>query len=330
MSLDIIAEVGSVHDGSFGNACKAIELAKLVGATTVKFQMHLAEHETTRDAPTPSYFRAEPRYNYFKRTAFSKDQWRDLVTLANELSLGFSCSPFSIEALDVLVEVGVTKIKIASGEVTNLPLLKAAGAKSEEVILSSGMSSWSELDEAVAILKEGGARLTVMQCSSEYPCRAENVGLNVVDEMRSRYGCRVGFSDHTLGLAAPIGAVFHGADSIEKHLTFSKAMYGSDAKNSMEPDEFQRLVTALNEAYVIRENPVNKGDVRLYANMKQVFEKNLVAHTSLAAGTILQGDHVAYKKAGRGLKPSDLPTVIGKTLRHDVSADHPFVEADFL
>lgn len=328
MELDIIAEVGSVHDGSFGNACKLVELAKAAGATTIKFQMHLAEHETTRDAPSPTYFSAEPRFDYFRRTAFTIKQWRQLHSLSRELGIELCCSPFSIEALRTLLGIGVGKIKIASGEVTNLPLLKAAASDSEEVLLSSGMSSWAELDEAVDVLRSGSARLTVMQCSSEYPCRPENVGLNVLKEMADRYGCRIGFSDHTLGFAAPIGAVFHGAEAIEKHLTFSRLMYGSDAKNSMEPQEFRQMVVALNEARTIIDNPVNKNDAAAYKSMKEIFQKSLVASSPLKAGTKITENHISFKKPGTGLKPKDLDQVIGKTLRRDVPADHIFTKDD--
>jgi len=328
MALDIIAEVGSVHDGSFGNACKLIELAKELGATTVKFQMHLPQHETTHSAPSPTYFAAEPRFDYFKRTGFEPSQWKSMVALAKDIGIGFCCSPFSIEALDLLVELGVDRIKVASGEVTNIPLMEAAGARAKQVILSSGMSSWSELDAAVAAIQKGSADLLVMQCSSQYPCAPDNVGLNVIDEMAARYGCPVGYSDHTLGVAAPVGAIFHGAEAVEKHLTFSQKMYGSDAKHSMEPAAFRTLVEALNEAYAIHRSPVSKDNVGRYRGMKDTFEKSLVALVALSAGTQLERSHIGYKKPGTGIAPSEIDLILGKKLKNDVPADHLFSEDD--
>jgi N-acetylneuraminate synthase len=330
MKMDIIAEVGSVHDGSFGNACKLIELAKDVGATTVKFQMHLAEHETTQNAPTPKYFKTEPRYKYFKRTEFSIQQWKKLYLLAQENNIEFCCSPFSLKALEILIDIGIKKIKIASGEVTNIPLLKIAALESQEVILSSGMSSWSELDHAMNVLDSGKASITVMQCSSEYPCRPENVGLNIVSEISDRYKCKAGFSDHTIGYAASIGAVYFGAETIEKHLTFSRAMYGSDAKHSMEPEEFRQLVVSLNQARKIYTHPITKNNADIYRDMKDIFEKSLVAAEPLAAGTQILSNHIAYKKPGTGLKPIEANRIIGRVLKNDVPLDHLFHDGDFI
>lgn len=330
MPIDIIAEVGSVHDGSFGNACKLIELAKDVGASTVKFQMHLPQYETTITAPSPSYFQAESRYAYFERTGFSHPQWRQLIELACEIGIDFCCSPFSAEALERLIDLGVKKIKIPSGEVTNLPLLRAASERSQMVIVSSGMSEWSELDQAMEVISQGHAELAIMQCTSEYPCQPQNVGLNIIPEMAKRYNCPVGFSDHTMGVAAPIGAIYNGATIIEKHLTFSRSMYGSDARHSMEPSEFRFMVSALNEAHEIREHPVRKDTAERFREMKQIFEKSLVASANLRAGTIIQESHIAYKKPGTGMKPNELHLLIGRELRHDVLADHIFSPDDLV
>lgn len=329
MAVEVIAEVGSVHDGSFGNAKKLIELAKAAGADTVKFQMHLPEFETTRSAPSPGYFRAEPRFDYFRRTGFSTDQWRQLVEHAAEVGVGFCCSPFSLEALDALLSLNVEKIKIPSGEVTNLPLLEAAAARSKVVLLSSGMSSWAELDAAVAAMSPGSARKIVMQCTSEYPCQPENVGLNVIGQLRERYGWQVGYSDHTLGLAAPLGAVFAGATVIEKHLTFSKAMYGSDAAHSMEPEEFRRMTVALREAETIAAHPVDKDALERYREMKSIFEKSLVAIASLPEGAVISKEHLGFKKPGIGIKPSQMGDVIGRRLRRSIAQDHMFSMDDF-
>ena len=198
----IIAEIGSVHDGSFGNAQMLIELAAKCGADCVKFQTHISNAESLPSAPNPDYFRDESRIEYFDRTSFTKDQWANLKQTADEYNILFLSSPFSVEAVDFLEEVGVFAYKIPSGEVTNLPFLEKIALIGKPVFLSSGMSDWNELDEAVKVLKE--CDLTVLQCSSIYPCPSERVGLNVITEMKKRYQCRVGFSDHTTGMAAAI------------------------------------------------------------------------------------------------------------------------------
>jgi N-acetylneuraminate synthase len=149
MSVFIIAEIGSVHDGSFGNAKKLIELAKACGADAVKFQTHIAEAETLKDAPNPPYFQDESRYDYFVRTGFSLEQWNALKVHADKIGIEFMSSPFSIEAVELLERVGMKRYKIPSGEVTNTPLLEAVVATGKSVFLSSGMSSWKELDRAV-------------------------------------------------------------------------------------------------------------------------------------------------------------------------------------
>jgi N-acetylneuraminate synthase len=209
----IIGEVGSVHDGSFGNACKMIELAARCGANVVKFQTHVAEAETLANAPSPSYFKAEPRFQYFKRTAFSREQWKELFEIARANGLLFMSSPFANEAVDQLEQTGIDIYKIASGEVTNLPLLERVAATRKPVVLSSGMSNWAELDRAVEVLR--GGDLTIMQCTSAYPCPPERAGINVLGEMATRYGVPTGLSDHTQGIAAAVAAIVLGATVIE-------------------------------------------------------------------------------------------------------------------
>ena len=168
----IIAEIGSVHDGSLGNALKLIELAAGCGADVVKFQTHLPEAETLPNAPSPAYFKGEPRAAYFRRTGFTVEQWKQLKTQADDCGIQFISSPFSLEAVDILEVVGLSFYKVPSGEVANVPLLEHIAGTGRPTVLSSGMSDWDELDRAVKVLRSGGP-LTLMQCSSVYPCPAE-------------------------------------------------------------------------------------------------------------------------------------------------------------
>ena len=325
--MRIIAEVGSVHDGSFGNALKLIEAAAQSGADTVKFQTHIAEAESLADAPAPAYFRDEPRLAYFRRTAFSEQQWRRLAEHAKTQGLGFLSSPFSLEAVELLENVGVSAYKIPSGEVTNIPLLERVAETGKPVLLSSGMSNWQELDSAVASLKGGGS-LTIMQCSSIYPCPPERVGLNVLGELQRRYGGSVGYSDHTLGTAAPLAAAACGASVIEKHFTFSKLMYGSDAKHSMEPDEFRFMATALREIWRMLDNPVDKDDLSPYLEMKRIFEKSIVTAIAITTGTRIERNMLVFKKPGDGIPAATYKTLIGRTVKRNLPPDHKLQEED--
>jgi N-acetylneuraminate synthase len=323
----LIAEIGSVHDGSFGNAKRLIDAAAAVGADVVKFQTHLAEAETTRDAPNPPYFTDESRWEYFKRTAFTKDQWVALKEHCEARGVSFISSPFSIEAVDLLEEVGVGGYKVASGEVTNKPLLERIAGTGKTVYLSSGMSSWEELDDAVQMFRSA-ADVVVMQATSEYPCPPERVGLNVLMEMRDRYKLPIGLSDHTLGIAAPLAAVALGASVVEKHLTFSRHMYGSDAAHSLEPKEWRAMATAIRELEVMMHNSVDKDDLTLLWSMKTTFEKSVVAARDLPSGTMLARDDLAYKKPGDGFPASRYAELLGRSLTRPVSKDQRLEEAD--
>ena len=325
--MKLIAEIGSVHDGSLGNACKLIEEAASCGANVVKFQTHIPEAETLPDAPSPAFFAEEPRMAYFRRTAFSIEQWRAIAECALKNRVLFMSSPFSFEAVDLLEEVGVAAYKIPSGEVTNIPLLEYVARMRKEIFLSSGMSTWDELDSAVRILRTSGP-LTLMQCSSIYPCPPEHVGLNILGEMQERYQLPVGFSDHTMGFAAPIAAVALGATVIEKHFTFSRRMYGSDAMNAMEPEDFRLLAKTLKEVEIMRQHPVDKSDASLYRDVKRIFEKSIVTAAAVPAGTVLDTSHLAYKKPGDGISAAQYVRVVGRKTARDLPADHQLQPED--
>jgi N,N'-diacetyllegionaminate synthase len=317
----IIAEVGSVHDGSFGNAGRLIDLAAEVGANTVKFQTHISAAETLRNAPAPAYFKGEPRYEYFERTGFDRDQWVELRARCQGAGVEFLSSPFSIEAVALLEEIGLERYKIPSGEVTNLPLLEEVARTGKPVLLSSGMSSWAELDAAVECIRKHNEALVVMQCTSAYPCPHDRVGLNVLEEMKRRYGLPVGLSDHTLDNYASFAAVALGAQVIERHLTFSRRMYGSDAPHSLEPDDFAELARGVRAIEDMLASPIDKSDVAPYGAMKQVFEKSLVCLAELPAGTVLTRAHLGIKKPGTGIPARELPEVVGRRLLRGVGPD---------
>lgn len=329
MKKTIIAEIGSVHDGSFGNACKLIELAAEVGADAVKFQTHLADAESTVNAPSPSYFSEEDRLSYFRRTSFTLPQWHKLANCARLNNLQFISSPFSLEAVDLLEEVNMSIYKIPSGEVTNIPLLEKISRLNKPVLLSTGMSSISEIENAVEAVRSK-ADLVIMQCTSLYPCPEERVGLNVIQDFGAYFpDFRVGFSDHTTGIAAGCAAAALGAVVIEKHLTFSRQMYGSDAKNSLEPQEFKSYTSCIKSIWNILAHPIDKNDLSSVYVMKEIFQKSIVYKRDLPANHTISLDDLAYKKPGTGICASQYSKILGYTLCRSVQQDQMVGIGDF-
>ena len=319
----MIAEAGMNHDGSLGNAIRMAEVAARAGADAVKFQLHDARAETTRDAPPPPYFTRESRWDYFERTAFTDEQWATLKAACELAGIEFVCSVFSLEALERLERLGVARHKIGSGEVANLELVRAAAATGKPVLLSSGMSSWRELDDAVAA---AGDDVTVFQATSAYPTPPERVGLNLLAEIRERYGKPVGLSDHTIGPYAAFAAVALGANAIEKHMTLSKQMYGPDAALAAEPEELATLAEGVRQIERMLAFPVDKDDLEPFAEMKRVFEKSIVSTREIPAGAAISREMVAAKKPGTGIPAQRLPEVVGRRARVDIPADSVITE----
>ncbi|NQU32074.1 MAG: N-acetylneuraminate synthase family protein [Bacteroidetes bacterium] len=324
-----LAEVGSVHDGSFGNALKLIKLAAECGADIVKFQTHIAEAETLKEAPMPSFFKGEPRYVYFERTGFSLEQWKELKSECDKQGIEFLSSPFSIEAVELLEEIGIKQYKVPSGEVTNLPLMKVIAETRKPVLLSSGMSTWQELDEAVKTFQKIHNNITVLQCTSEYPCSYDNVGLNIMQEAKERYQLPVGLSDHTITNYSAFTAVALGASVIEKHLTFSRKMYGSDAKHSLEPYEFSEMVKGIHAIETILSSKVDKDEIaNRMGNIKEVFQKSIVSIVDIPKGTFITEEMIGFKKPGTGIPASKIETVLGKFSKRDILKDRLISKED--
>lgn len=314
----LMAEVGSTHDGSIGNAFRLVDAAADAGADVVKFQIHMPEFETVRHAPNPPHFSAESRWDYLNRTSFTFQQWAAIKSHADSLGITFTASPFCTEAVHILEALEVDLFKIPSGEVTNIPMLEVIASLGKPVFLSSGMSNWAELDAAVTALSE--TSLTILQCSSVYPCPPHLVGLNVLGELRERYRRPVGLSDHSVSHVASLAAAALGASVIEKHLTLSRWMYGSDAPYSLEPHDFRQLASDLVEISALRNNVV-KDDISTYSEMKRVYEKSVVAARFLPAGTRLSMTDLAFKKPGDGFPARDYRSLIGGIVTRSIEQD---------
>ena len=314
----IVAEVAQSHDGSLGMAHAFVDAAARAGADAIKFQAHIAAEESTPDEPWRVKFspQDETRYEYWERMQFSEEQWAGLKEHADRAGIKFLCSPFSMAAVDMLRRVGVHAWKVASGEVGNAPMLDAMLETRLPIILSSGMSSYAELDAAVARVKAAGSDLVVLQCTSEYPCPPEKVGLNLITELQQRYGCAAGLSDHSGTIFAGLAARVLGIEVLEIHVAFSREMFGPDVPASIMFEELRELVRGIRFIESALSHPLKKDDVAAEkAEMRRIFGKSIVAASDLAVGTVLEQGHLALRKPGTGLPPGELPAVVGRTLR---------------
>jgi N-acetylneuraminate synthase len=320
----IIGEVGLSHDGSLGLAHAFIDEVARGGADAVKFQTHIAAAESTPAEPFRVKFSRQDatRYEYWKRIEFSETQWKDLADHAREKGLMFLSSPFSREAVDLLVGVGMSMWKVGSGEVGTVPMLDAMIATGKPILLSSGMSDLAELDRAVDRVRRAGVPLAVLQCTTAYPCPPERIGLNMVPFFRDRYGCFVGLSDHSGTIYPGIAAATLGAEVVEVHVTMSRGMFGPDVPASVTMEELRRLVDGIRFVEKMRLNPVDKDAIaRDMAPLRAIFNKSLVARQRLAAGTVLTESHLAMKKPGTGIPAERLPEILGRVLRRPLEVD---------
>jgi len=326
----VIAEVAQAHDGSLGQAHAYIDAAAAAGAHAVKFQTHIAAAESTALEPWRARFskQDETRFDYWKRMEFTPEQWAGLKAHADEAGIMFLSSPFSLDAVELLKSVGVAGWKVASGEITNYPMLKAMAASGEPVMLSTGMSPLAEIDGAVEVLKGQGSRqssaLAVFQCTTQYPSPPESIGLNMIDELRARYGCAIGLSDHSGTIYPGLAAATLGVQVIEVHLTLSREMFGPDVVASLTPDELKCLVDGVRFIETAKANPADKSAVAPGAQaMRDIFLKSVMLRENLTAGTVLTADQLTTKKPGTGISARFYDDVTGRTLACDVDVDVP-------
>ena len=328
----VIGEVGQAHDGSLGTAHAFIDAIADTGADAVKFQTHIASAESRTDEPWRVKFSYadDTRYDYWKRMEFTPHSWAGLRRHAQDRGLSFLSSPFSLEAVDLLGRVGVAAWKVASGEVANPQLLDAVAQTGAPVLLSSGMSGWAELDGAVARLRAAGAgSLAVLQCTSAYPVAPERVGLNVLAEIRQRYGCAAGLSDHSGTIFPALAAVALGGRVIEVHVTLSREMFGPDVAASVTTSELRLLVDGIRYVESALGAPVDKDEVATdLAPMRALFGRSLVARRALPAGHVLAASDLTAKKPAGGIPPGRLEPLVGRRLRRALHADEPLREGD--
>ncbi|NAS29826.1 N-acetylneuraminate synthase [Flavobacteriaceae bacterium R38] len=317
----IIAEIGQAHEGSLGMVHAYIDAVAKTGANAIKFQTHIAEAESSVHEPFRVKFSKQDktRFDYWKRMEFTPEQWIEIGKHCKEVGLTFISSPFSNQAVDVLEAAEVEIYKIGSGEVSNFLLLRKIIETEKKIIISSGMSSWEELDKTVSFLEKHNADYSILQCTTSYPTRPEEYGLNVINELKERYNVPIGFSDHSASIATGIAAVALGAEILEFHVVFNKEMFGPDVSSSLTMEETKMLISGVTSVKEALMHPIDKGDNSQFNELKNIFEKSLSVNKNVSKGHIITfSDLEAKKPKGMGISASEFETVIGKTMKTDL------------
>lgn len=324
----IIAEAGVNHNGDPENARKLVGVAAECGADFVKFQTFKAYECAVRDCPKVAYQQAndptrESQFEMLERLELPFERFKDLFEYARQCGLQFISTPDGRESLEFLVSLGVKALKIGSGEVTNLPFLKMAGATGKPVILSTGMSGLGEVETAIEHLKAGGATdVTLMHCTTNYPVQPDETNLKAITTLQQAFGLPVGFSDHTEGCEAAIGAVTLGATVLEKHITLDRGMAGPDHQASMDPAAFASYVAKIRMIEKMLGSPQKKA-VESELKIRGSVRRSLVAARSIKAGEIIESSMIDVKRVKSGISPVLFDKVQGRKILRNLEPDEP-------
>ena len=324
----IIAEAGVNHNGNMQIAEDLIITAHRCGADAVKFQSFIAAEEVSVFAEKAEYQKrttnpSESQHEMIRKLELDYSQHLELISFAQSIGIEFISSPFDIPSLMMLHGFGLKKIKIPSGEITNLPYLRKLGALDWDVILSTGMSTLGEIEAALKVLEAAGTprtQITVLHCNTEYPTPMQDVNLRAMCSIRDAFGVAVGYSDHTAGIEVPIGVVALGATVIEKHLTLDRSLPGPDQKASLEPDEFAAMVRAIRNIEQAMGDGIKRPSPSETKN-KPIARKSLVAAKLICAGEQFTAENVTAKRPGTGISPMRWDEVIGRVAGRDFAAD---------
>lgn len=331
--VEIIAEISANHNQSIERAEAIIRAAANCGANTVKLQTYTAN--TLTFACNKPYFQIKGTQwegrtlHDLYQEAYTPWEWTPrLIALANSLGMDCFSTPFDASAVDFLEECKVSRYKIASFELVDIPLLKKVASTKKPVILSTGMATFSEIEEAVQTLRAGGTTdLTLLKCTSAYPAPPEEANLRTIPHLAQAFNCKAGLSDHTLGSTVAIAAVAMGACVIEKHFTLSRADGGPDASFSMEPQELKQMI---NEIRIVEKA---LGEVSYKRTPKEeesiVFRRSLFAVKDIKAGEIFTEENVRSIRPGHGLHTRHLEQLLGKKAVQNIEAGEPLSNKDF-
>jgi len=326
----VIAEAGVNHNGSLERALDMVDAAAEAGADMVKFQAFRADELASADAETAAY-QAEnsgqrAQLAMLRELELDAEAFESLATRCRERSVAFLCTAFDGGLLETLVALGMGTIKVPSGELTNAPLLERVAGFGLPVLLSTGMATLDEVEDAVAVLRRGGAEdVTVLHCTSLYPAPMASVNLRAMTTMAERLDLPVGYSDHTLGDAVAIAATALGARVIEKHFTLDRGLPGPDHKASLEPGELATMIRRIRDVAVALGDGV-KRPADDEADTARVVRRSWHAARDLAAGATVANGDATLKRPASGLAPAESP--IGRKLAHAVKADAPIRAED--
>ena len=324
----IIAEAGVNHNGSVKIAKKLIDAAVKAGADAVKFQTFKAKSVVSRYAPKAEYQKRsggkdETQFEMLKKLELEIDVHRELIKYCKKKKIVFLSSPFDLDSIDLLAELGLEIFKIPSGEITNLPYLNKIGSLNKKVIMSTGMADLKEIKEALDILISSGTgkqNIVLLHCNTAYPTPSEDVNLKAMFTINKAFKVKVGYSDHTLGIEIPIAAVALGASVIEKHFTLDKNMEGPDHKASLEPSELKALVSAVRNVEKALGNGIKKSTKSEEEN-KNIVRKSIVAKINIPKGVRITDSMLDIKRPGTGLEPKALSRVVGRKTKRAIEKD---------
>ncbi len=331
--IKIIAEIGLAHDASLGNAHAYIDAVAKTGVDGIKFQTHIAHAESITTEPwrVKFSFQDKSRYDYWKRMEFSEAQWLGLKEHADEVGLLFLSTPFSIEAFEMLRRVGVHAWKIASGEITNYPLIEKVANTQQPVWVSTGMSGENEINSVVKILNNFDSDFTIFQCTSKYPTKPEEVGLNILHDIKNKYNCEVGLSDHSGTIYPSLAAATIGVNVLEVHVVFDKSMFGPDVSSSITINELSQLVEGVRYIEKMIKNPVDKNDMETDMDqMRNLFMKRIVTKTSVRKNELLTLNNLTTKKSDLGIPAMEWPSIINSKSGRDLPAGYFLTQEDII
>ena len=320
-----IADIAANHDGSLERAKDLIYLAKEAGADAAKFQHFKAETIVSdkgfKSLGSQSSHQASWKKSVFEiyKNASVSLEWSPILKeTCKKADIAFFTSPYDFDLVNHIDEY-VPAYKIGSGEVTNFLLLEKIISTRKPIILSSGMSSLSELDRTVSFLKSRNADFSILQCTTSYPTKPHQYGLNVIRELRNRYNIKVGYSDHSSEIGTCIAATALGAEILEFHVVFNKDIFGPDSKSSLTIDETMQLVKAVRDIKTALNNPVDKNDISNFRDVKDIFEKSLSINKDMKSGEVITKDDLEAKKPrGFGISASDYLKIIGMKVKNDI------------
>jgi N-acetylneuraminate synthase len=330
MSVFVIAEAGVNHDGEMHVARDLVAAAARAGANAVKFQTFRADQLAAAAAPAAAYqVRALGREigqrELLRHLELSRAQHLELIEECRRQGIEFLSTPFDAESVDLLMALGVARLKVPSGEITNVPYLRHVAAAGKPVLLSTGMSTLDEVAFALDVLERGGVPrrlITLLHCTTEYPTPPQDVNLRAMIAMRTAFGVDVGYSDHTQGGEVAVAAVALGATMIEKHITLSRTRTGPDHQASMEPDEFAAMVKTIRAIEVALGDGVKQPAPGERPNLLPA-RRSIVAAVAIKQGQVLSAANLTCKRPAIGLSPTRWDEVLGTKAIRDFQPDEP-------